>query len=172
MEIMTLLLLPLWPKTLLPSPIPMAYPIAQIGPPRPISGLIGINMKSRMMKISNIISNPTLVIKLTPRLGSFSIRKSVSKSSKMINGGATDGENSYTFVSLDQPINWNELSVESAEKGIMVAVDTELPNMKRVKGNLRWGVGVLSDFEKKLSYLRVNKIKVQRIDDVIEEEVD
>ncbi|KAM0059814.1 hypothetical protein Hdeb2414_s0005g00185501 [Helianthus debilis subsp. tardiflorus] len=129
--------------------------------------------------------NPIFTIKFTPKLGSFSVRKSihssVSNSSKILNGGGSDdGENSFAFVPLDRPINWKELSVESVEKGsilkgIMVAADTELPVMNRVKVNLRWGVGVSSvssGFDKRLPYLRVNKIKVERIDDVVEEKVE
>ncbi|KAI3713583.1 hypothetical protein L1987_72164 [Smallanthus sonchifolius] len=123
--------------------------------------------------------NPTFSIKFTPRLGSFSLRKSVPSSvpnpSKNLNGGGADGgENSYGFVPLDRPINWKELTVESATKdsilsGIMMAADTELPMTKRVKVNLRWGVNIPSDYEKQLPYLRVNKIKIERIDDVNEE---
>lgn len=75
---------------------------------------------------------------------------------------------------LDRPINWKELTVESATKdsilsGILMAADTELPVTKRVKVNLRWGVNIPSDYEKQLPYLRVNKIKVERIDEVAEE---
>ncbi|KAJ0824398.1 hypothetical protein HanRHA438_Chr17g0791991 [Helianthus annuus] len=129
--------------------------------------------------------NPNFTIKFTPKLGSFSVRKSihssVSNSSKNLNGWGSDGgENSFAFVPLDRPINWKELSVESVEKGsilkgIMVAADTELPVMNRVKVNLRWGVGVSSvssGFDKPMPYLRVNKIKVERIDDVVEEKVE
>ncbi|KAI3812740.1 hypothetical protein L1987_17452 [Smallanthus sonchifolius] len=123
--------------------------------------------------------NPTFSIKFTPRLGSFSLRKSIPSSvpnpNKKLNGGGTDGgENSYGFVPLDRPINWKELTVESATKdsifsGIMMVADTELPVTKRVKVNLRWGVNIPSDYEKQLPYLRVNKIKIERIDDVNEE---
>jgi len=84
--------------------------------------------------------------------------------------------NSYGFVPLDRPINWKELSVESAKKGsilsgILMAADTELPLTKRMKVNLRWGVSIPSDFEKQLPYLRVNKIKIERIDDGNEEKL-
>lgn len=75
---------------------------------------------------------------------------------------------------LDRPINWKELTVESATKdsilsGILMAANTELPVTKRVKVNLRWGVSIPPDYEKQLPYLRVNKIKVERIDEVNEE---
>lgn len=50
-----------------------------------------------------------------------------------------------------------------------MSADTELPVTKRVKVNLRWGVNIPSDYEKQLPYLRVNKIKVERIDEVVEE---
>lgn len=67
--------------------------------------------------------------------------------------------------------------MESATKdsilsGIMMAANTELPVTKRVKVNLRWGVNIPSDYEKQLPYLRVNKIKVERIDEVVEEKGD
>ncbi|CAH1415289.1 unnamed protein product [Lactuca virosa] len=123
--------------------------------------------------------NPTFSIQFKPRLGSFSLRKSVSSTvsnpSKKPNGESTAGsENSYGFVPLDRPINWKELTVESATKdsilsGILMSADTELPVTKRVKVNLRWGVNIPSDYEKQLPYLRVNKIKVERIDEVVEE---
>ncbi|KAK9052983.1 hypothetical protein SSX86_029613 [Deinandra increscens subsp. villosa] len=126
--------------------------------------------------------NPTFSIKFTPRLGSFSLRKSVSSfvdKTKNLNGGSsTDGgENSYGFVPLDRPINWKDLTVESATKGsilsgIMMAADTELPVTKRVKVNLRWGVTIPSDYEKQFPYLRVNKIKIERIDDMDEVKID
>ncbi|MFS7986095.1 hypothetical protein Hanom_Chr11g01006361 [Helianthus anomalus] len=60
--------------------------------------------------------------------------------------------------------------------GFLVAADTELPVTKRVKVNLRWGVSVLNNDNQLsyLSYLPVNKSKVERveIDDVKEENVD
>lgn len=111
---------------------------------------------------------------MKPRLGSFSLRKSVSSivssSSKKIGNGSVDGnENSYGFVPLDRGINWKDLTVESTTKdsilsGILMSADTEMPVSKRVKVNLRWGVNIPSDFEKQLPYLRVNKIKIERID--------
>ncbi|KAD5316869.1 hypothetical protein R6Q59_032091 [Mikania micrantha] len=123
--------------------------------------------------------NPNFTIQFKPRLGSFSLRKSMSSTipnpSKKLNGGGSDGgENSYGFVPLDQPNIWKELRVESATKnsilsGILMAADTELPVTKRVKVNLRWGVSIPSEYEKQLPYLRINKIKVERIDDVKEE---
>ncbi|KAI3727869.1 hypothetical protein L6452_16490 [Arctium lappa] len=124
--------------------------------------------------------NPTFSIQFKPRLGSFSLRKTVSSTpvsnaGKNLNGGTTDGrDNSYGFVPLDRPINWKELTVDSATKdsilsGILVAANTELPVTKRIKMNLRWGVKIPSDYEKQLPYLRVNKIKIERIDEVNEE---
>ncbi|XP_076906148.1 uncharacterized protein LOC143562139 [Bidens hawaiensis] len=124
--------------------------------------------------------NPIFSIKFTPKLGSFSLRKSIPASNRDGGGGgesSINSTNSYGFVSLDRPINWKDLSVRSDTKdsilsGIMVAADTELPVTKRVKVNLRWGVGIPSDYEKQLPYLRVNKIKIERVDDVIEEKED
>ncbi|XP_076912214.1 uncharacterized protein LOC143570451 [Bidens hawaiensis] len=131
--------------------------------------------------------NPTFTIKFTPKLGSFSLRKSIPDSALSNTGknrgGGGGGEssinstNSYGFVPLDRPINWKDLSVKSDTKdsilsGIMVAADTELPVTKRVKVNLQWGVGIPSDYKKQLPYLRVNKIKIERVDDVIEEKED
>ncbi|XP_071692536.1 uncharacterized protein [Rutidosis leptorrhynchoides] len=125
--------------------------------------------------------NPNFSIHFKPRLGSFSLRKSInstvsSNPNVKLNGGNGDigSENSFGFVPLDRPINWKELTVESATKdsilsGILMAADTELPVTKRVKVNLRWGVCIPSDYEKKLPYLRVNKIKVERMDEMIEE---
>ncbi|KAI3718464.1 hypothetical protein L6452_19336 [Arctium lappa] len=92
-----------------------------------------------------------------------------------LNGGTTDGrDNSYGFVPLDRPINWKELTVDSATKDsilsvILVATNTELPVTKQIKMNLRWGVNIPTDYEKQLPYLRVNKIKTERIDEVNEE---
>ncbi|KAI3693758.1 hypothetical protein L1987_76710 [Smallanthus sonchifolius] len=123
--------------------------------------------------------NPNFSIQFKPRLGSFFLHKSISSTisnpSKKLNGGSTDGgENSYGFVPLDRPNIWKELTVESATKGsilsgILMAADTELPVTKRVKVNLRWGVSIPSEYEKQLPYLRVKKIKIERIDDVKEE---
>nr|GEX58044.1 hypothetical protein [Tanacetum cinerariifolium] len=42
--------------------------------------------------------------------------------------------------------------------GVLVSADTELPVTIRVNVNLRWAVGIPSDFDKQLPYLRVNKI--------------
>ncbi|KAJ9549704.1 hypothetical protein OSB04_022247 [Centaurea solstitialis] len=124
--------------------------------------------------------NPSFSIQFKPRLGSFSLLKSVSSGSaandrKVINGGTADGrDNSYGFVPLDRPINWKELTtVDSAAKGsilsgVVMAADTELPVTKRVRVNLRWGVNVPPDLEKQLPYLRVNKIKIERIDEANE----
>ncbi|KAI7739596.1 hypothetical protein M8C21_022621, partial [Ambrosia artemisiifolia] len=129
--------------------------------------------------------NPNFSIKFTPRLGSFSIRKSIHSNSVSDSSNKVNGEgNSDGFVPLDRLINRKELGMGSVDKGsilkgIMMAADTELPVMKRVKVNLRWGVYVPSvpsvpsnlDYTKQLPYLRVNKIKVERIEDVVEERV-
>ncbi|KAJ0914057.1 hypothetical protein HanPSC8_Chr06g0234341 [Helianthus annuus] len=129
--------------------------------------------------------NPNFVLQFKPQLGSFSLRKSitstVSNTKKKINGGSGENVNSYGFVPLDRPNIWKDLTVESGGKdsilsGFLVSADTELPVTKRVKVNLRWGVSVPHN-DKQLSYLpylRVNKIKVERVefDDVKEENVD
>ncbi|KAI3685235.1 hypothetical protein L6452_34473 [Arctium lappa] len=109
----------------------------------------------------------------------FPLRKTVSSTvsnaGKSLNGGTIDGrDNSYGFGSLDRPINWKELTVDFATKdsilsGILVAANTELPVTKRIKMNLRWGVNIPMDYEKQLPYLRVNKIKTKRIDEVNKE---
>lgn len=58
---------------------------------------------------------------------------------------------------------------DSIFSGILVMAKTELPVTKRVAVNLRWGVNVPGDYGKQLPYLRVNKIGIERIDEVKEE---
>ncbi|XP_076881446.1 uncharacterized protein LOC143529563 [Bidens hawaiensis] len=117
--------------------------------------------------------NPSFLIQFKPKLGSFSFRKSIS--SVITNGGKkVNGEDSINlngFVSLDRASIWKGLTVEAGAKGsilsgALVAADTELPVGRRVKVGLRWGVGVPSGHDKQLPYLRLNKIKVERVDDV------
>ncbi|PWA96935.1 hypothetical protein CTI12_AA034450 [Artemisia annua] len=112
-------------------------------------------------------------------MGSFSLRKAISSVSesegkKGSGNGVENGENSYGFVPLDRTVSWKGMTVDSVGKdsilsGVLVSADTELPVTKRVKVNLRWGVGVPSEFDKQLPYLRVNKIKIERIDEVKED---
>ncbi|KAK1408956.1 hypothetical protein QVD17_41136 [Tagetes erecta] len=127
--------------------------------------------------------NPNFTIQFKPRFGSFSFRKSItstiSNSNKKLNdsGNGENLTNSYRFVQLDRSSMWKEWRVESATKGpifsgILMAADTELPVTKRVKVNLRWGVGIASQYEKQLPYLRVKKIEIERVDNVNEENVD
>nr|GEX84670.1 putative CDC50/LEM3 family [Tanacetum cinerariifolium] len=127
--------------------------------------------------------NPTFLIHFKPKMGSFSLRKAISsvtenEGKKVSGNGVENGENadnSYGFVPLDRTVSWKGMTVDSVNKdsilsGVLVSADTELPITKRVKVNLRWGVGIPSDFDKQLPYLRVNKIKIERIDEVKEEE--
>jgi len=64
--------------------------------------------------------------------------------------------------------------MESATKdsilsGIAVMAKTALPVTKNVAMNLRWGVNFPAEFGKQLPVLSVNKIKIERIDEVKEE---
>ncbi|GKF87597.1 hypothetical protein Tco_0258474, partial [Tanacetum coccineum] len=119
--------------------------------------------------------NPTFLIHFKPKMGSFSLRKAISSVSPNAGGEKVEnGDNSYGFVPLDRTVSWKGMTVDSVNKdsilsGVLVSADTELPVTKRVKVNLWWGVGIPADFDKQLPYLRVNKIKIERIDEVKEE---
>lgn len=120
------------------------------------------------------------MIHFKPKMGSFSLRKAISsvvpnEGKKGSGNEVENGENSYGFVPLDRTVSWKGMTVDSVSKdsilsGVLVSADTELPVTKRVKVNLRWGVGVPSEFDKQLPYLRVNKIKIERIDEVKDDE--
>ncbi|XP_076912100.1 uncharacterized protein LOC143570300 [Bidens hawaiensis] len=127
---------------------------------------VTVTLKSRI-SLSGSPNNSPLII-------------SANFSSKKVNGkdsvNSNNSNNSYGFVSLDRASIWKGLAVETGAKGsilsgVLVAADTELPVGRRVKVGLRWGagVGVLSGYDKQvpgLPYLRLNKIKVERVDDV------
>lgn len=68
---------------------------------------------------------------------------------------------------------WKDLAMESPEKdsifsGILVMANTKIPVAKRVAVNLRWGVNFPADFGKKMPFLSVNKIGIERVDEVKE----
>ncbi|KAH9784446.1 hypothetical protein KPL71_009654 [Citrus sinensis] len=52
--------------------------------------------------------------------------------------------------------------------GIAIKARTMLPVTKRVMMNLRWGVNLPADFEVKMPYLTVNKIRIERVEKVEE----
>lgn len=69
------------------------------------------------------------------------------------------------------PVTWKDLTMESATKdsvlsGIAVMAKTALPVTKRVAVNLRWGVNFPADFGKQLPFLSVNKIGIERVEEV------
>ncbi|KAK6146424.1 hypothetical protein DH2020_020293 [Rehmannia glutinosa] len=122
--------------------------------------------------------NPTFSLFFKPQLGSFSLRKSTfshtqsSASSETTNGDAGFDSNSFGFVPLERPETVKDLSVgkndnDSIFKGIRLAARTQMPVAKRVALNFRWWVNFAED---QMPVLRINKIGIQRIDDVLKDD--
>ncbi|KAK6122242.1 hypothetical protein DH2020_044016 [Rehmannia glutinosa] len=122
--------------------------------------------------------NPTFSLFFKPQLGSFSLRKSTfshtqsSGSSETTNGDAGFDSNSFGFVPLERPETVKDLSVEKNDKdsifkGIRLAARTQMPVAKRVALNFRWWVNFAED---QMPVLRINKIGIQRVDDVLKDE--
>lgn len=68
---------------------------------------------------------------------------------------------------------WRELGIEASEKesifsGVKVMADTKMAVAKRVGVNLRWGVCFPGDFGNKMPYLSVNKIAIERVEELKE----
>ncbi|KAL2501276.1 uncharacterized protein Fot_35124 [Forsythia ovata] len=114
-------------------------------------------------------------------MGSFSLRKTTFShkksdiSEKPDNGDASFGTNSFGFVPLEMPGNVKEFEVErndkdSIFKGISVMARTQMLVAKRVALNCRWNVNFPEDFEKKMPFLKVNKIGIERVDEALKEE--
>lgn len=59
-------------------------------------------------------------------------------------------------------------SKDSLLSGIAVTARTALPVTKRVAMNFRWGFNFPSDIRKQLPFLTVNKIGIERVDEVKE----
>lgn len=82
------------------------------------------------------------------------------------------------FVPLERPITWKDLSLESSSSfspskgsllsGIAVMAKTALPVTKHVAVNFRWGVNFPANIGKQLPFLTVNKIGIERVDEVKE----
>ncbi|KAL0409345.1 UNVERIFIED_CONTAM: hypothetical protein Sradi_1868900 [Sesamum radiatum] len=113
-----------------------------------------------------------------PQLGSFSLRKSTFShagsggSSERTDGLAGCDSNSFGFVPLESPASVKDLSVErndkdSIFKGIQLAARTEMLVGKRVALNFRWFTKFSDD---QMPVLRINKIGIQRVDDVLKDD--
>ncbi|KAK4400439.1 hypothetical protein Sango_1150000 [Sesamum angolense] len=122
--------------------------------------------------------NPTFSLFFKPQLGSFSLRKSTfshagsSGSSERTDGLAGCDSNSFGFVPLESPASVKDLSVErndkdSIFKGIQLAARTEMLVGKRVALNFRWFTKFSED---QMPVLRINKIGIQRVDDVLKDD--
>lgn len=59
---------------------------------------------------------------------------------------------------------------DSIFKGISMMAKTEMPLAKRVLTTLRWGVNIPEDLSKQMPHMAVNKIGIERIDQVNEVE--
>ncbi|KAL0446342.1 UNVERIFIED_CONTAM: hypothetical protein Slati_1762100 [Sesamum latifolium] len=122
--------------------------------------------------------NPTFSLFFKPQLGSFSLRKSTfshagsSGSSERTDGLAGCDSNSFGFVPLESPASVKDLSVErndkdSIFKGIQLAARTEMLVGKGVALNFRWFTKFSDD---QMPVLRINKIGIQRVDDVLKDD--
>lgn len=79
------------------------------------------------------------------------------------------------FVPLERPSAWKDLSLDdlspsrdSLLSGIAVAARTRLPVTSRVAVSCRWGVNFPADVMKKMPFLTVSKIGIERVDEVKE----
>ncbi|KAK4375155.1 hypothetical protein RND71_005832 [Anisodus tanguticus] len=118
--------------------------------------------------------NPTFTLLFKPQLGSFSLRKSTSSdpNCKSSGVGKQNGDgNSFGFVPLERPSSFKDFSMEdyakdSVFKGIAVMANTEMPLTKRVMMDCRWGVNFPKDLGNRMPFLSVNKIGIERVDEV------
>ncbi|GMP95566.1 hypothetical protein CsSME_00044563 [Camellia sinensis var. sinensis] len=114
-------------------------------------------------------SPPSFSLQFKPQFGDFSLSKTTHSSNpnSKFNFDAT----SIGFVPLERPLAWKDLTLESKDSllsGIAVTARTALPVTKRVAMNFRWGVNFPSDIRKQLPFLTVNKIGIERVDEVKE----
>ncbi|CAA2954689.1 uncharacterized protein LOC111404616 [Olea europaea var. sylvestris] len=125
--------------------------------------------------------NPTFSITFKPQMGSFSLRKTTfshkktDNINKPDNGEASFGTNSFGFVPLERPgcvkeFEGERIDKDSIFKGISVMARTQMVVAKRVALNCRWSVNFPEDFEKKMPFLKINKIGIERVDEVVKEE--
>nr|GLL44613.1 uncharacterized protein LOC109185392 [Ipomoea trifida] len=117
-------------------------------------------------------SNPTFSLLLKPQLGSFSLKKATS-SNPNPNPKQNTEANSFGFVPLERPMSLKDFSFEdygkdSIFRGISVMASTEMPVTKRVLMNCRWGVNFPEDLGKRMPHLSLNKIGIERVDEVKE----
>uniref|UniRef100_A0A5B7ARL0 Uncharacterized protein n=1 Tax=Davidia involucrata TaxID=16924 RepID=A0A5B7ARL0_DAVIN len=117
--------------------------------------------------------NPTFSLQLKPQFGDFSLCKTTYSAPNPNPNLKANGEvSSMGFVPLERPVVWTDLSMESCNvkdsilSGISVRARTAFPVTKRVAVNCRWGVNFPSDFGKQLPFLTVNKIGIERVDEV------
>ncbi|XP_019190941.1 PREDICTED: uncharacterized protein LOC109185392 [Ipomoea nil] len=118
-------------------------------------------------------SNPTFSLLLKPQLGSFSLKKATS-SNPNPNPKQNAEANSFGFVPLERPMSLKDFSFEDYGKdsiftGISVMARTEMPVTKTVLMNCRWGVNFPEDLGKRMPHLTLNKIGIERVDEVIKE---
>ncbi|WOH11512.1 hypothetical protein DCAR_0830999 [Daucus carota subsp. sativus] len=108
---------------------------------------------------------PTFSLHFKPQFGDFSIRKCVFSDPK------GNGDKGPVGLVSERSRVWKELGLEAGEKepvfsGVEVMANTKMPVAKRVAVNLRWGVKFPGDFSSQLPYLSVNKIGIERVDEV------
>ncbi|KAL3497707.1 hypothetical protein ACH5RR_040439 [Cinchona calisaya] len=166
--------------TLPPPPLTLTLRsgIGQHGSPKDSPLIISANFS---FSPNNPISSPTFSLLFKPQLGSFSLRKSTFSDPPggsligKINGeaSAADASSSFCFVPLERPVSLKDFSVvnngkDSILKGISMMARTEMPVAKRVLMNFRWGVNFPEDFSKQMPFLAVNKIGIERVDEVKE----
>ncbi|KAL6979834.1 hypothetical protein U1Q18_021490 [Sarracenia purpurea var. burkii] len=118
---------------------------------------------------------PTFSLQIKPHFGDFSLHKTTYSSPNPY-PKANDEISSMGFVPLEKPRAWKDLTLDSSYKdsllsGIAVMAKTTLPVMMGVAINCRWGVNFPADISKKLPFLTVNKIGIERVEKVKEVEV-
>ncbi|XP_059656746.1 uncharacterized protein LOC132303488 [Cornus florida] len=120
--------------------------------------------------------NPIFSLQFKPQFGNFSLCKTTYSATNP-NPKANGEANSFGFVPLERSTVWKDLShltmescsgKDSILSGIAVRARTELPVTKRVAVNFRWGVNFPADFGKQLPFLSVNKVGIERVDEVKE----
>ncbi|XP_058222961.1 uncharacterized protein LOC131332680 [Rhododendron vialii] len=123
-------------------------------------------------------STPTFSLQIKPQFGDFSLRKTTHSSPPRNPSPSSKPDAEVTsmgFVPLERPSAWKDLSLDdlspgkdSLLSGIAVAARTRLPVTSRVAVSCRWGVNFPADVTKKMPFLTVSKIGIERVDEVKE----
>uniref|UniRef100_A0A7N0V817 Uncharacterized protein n=1 Tax=Kalanchoe fedtschenkoi TaxID=63787 RepID=A0A7N0V817_KALFE len=98
--------------------------------------------------------------------------ESGGRAEKFLNGNGK-GSGGFGF-GMERPVTWRDLKMDSlGEKdgilsGFKVRARSELPLPSKLLVNFRWGVNFPADVTKQLPFLTVDKIGIQRVEEVKE----